>query len=182
MRLFVAIDFPDAVKDQLAALQTAVPTARWVKRAQLHLTLRFIGDAVNPQQLPALKAALSAVKVEPFEMRLSGVGRFPPAFKKPPRVLWAGVEAPPALADLQQQVEAGIVALGFPPQDHAFSPHITLARLNAFKPLPEANAFLERHHAFVSQPVPVTAFTLYSSILAKQGPSYTRESTFPLAK
>ncbi len=66
-RLFAAIELPDDVKQGLVALQTPIPTARWVPPEHMHLTLRFIGDVDNAQvaslidslretQFPALTA------------------------------------------------------------------------------------------------------------------------------
>jgi 2'-5' RNA ligase len=44
VRLFVALDPPESVKDSLADLQTGLPEARWTDIDHLHLTLRFIGE------------------------------------------------------------------------------------------------------------------------------------------
>ena len=60
VRLFFAIDLPEGAKDLL--LGTAVHLAenvpkqavRWVRREQLHLTLRFLGDTAV-SQLPRLR-------------------------------------------------------------------------------------------------------------------------------
>jgi 2'-5' RNA ligase len=94
MRLFVAIDLPDTVKDQLDTLPTRIPTARWMKRQQMHLTLFFLGET---DRIPDIKDALASVKAPPFSLSLAGVGRFPQRQKQPPRVLWVGIDAESAL-------------------------------------------------------------------------------------
>jgi len=177
-RLFIAVDLPEPVKARLADLCSGVPGAKWVKHDQIHLTLRFIGDA-DDAQTEAIKTALWTVKAASFEMRLESVGQFPPKGK--PRVLWVGVTAPPALTGLHQRITTALAALGLPAEDYPFAPHITLARLKT-PPAPEATRpFFARHAAFNTDPFPVESFVLYSSVLAPQGASYQREAIYPLA-
>jgi 2'-5' RNA ligase len=178
-RLFVAVDVPDAIKDQLVALCSGVPGAKWVQRAQLHLTLRFIGE-VDSTKFQQTKTALGDVRSESFWMALRGVGQFPP--KRAARVLWVGVDAPPTLHQLQAQVEATLNRLDFAPEERPFSAHLTLARLKTVPPPSAVESFLSRHTTFQSESFPITAFILYSSILSPQGPTYQREAVYPLSE
>src|SRR5512134_3292703 len=77
-RLFIAIELPDSVKDQLLKLRADIPGAAWVKRQGYHLTLRFLGDGIEAPKLESIKGALAAVTESPFTMQLQDVGRFPP--------------------------------------------------------------------------------------------------------
>ena len=178
MRLFVAIDFPDAIKDQVSALKAEIPTARWVNRDQMHLTLFFIGDT---ERIQDVKEALAAVKAAPFNLTLSGVGRFPPGDRKPPRVLWVGINPQPALNDLQARVTKALTAIDFKAEDRPFSPHLTLARLKIERPSSEAAQFLAAHQSFQTEPISISAFTLYSSVLASDGARYNHEAVYPLS-
>jgi 2'-5' RNA ligase len=176
-RLFIAIDLPDAVKDDLTELCYGLRGVRWVKRDQLHLTLRFIGD-VEDDLLDALSDALAQVRAAPFTFHLQGVGQFPP--RGVPRVIWAGVKAPPDLQRLHGQIESALQPLGVEPEDRPFSPHITLARLKE-SPSPESlRQFFGRHIHFKTAPILVSRFVLYSSLLAPEGPTYTVEGQFAL--
>lgn len=177
MRLFVAVDLPDAVKNQLEALRAPVPGARWVRRDQMHLTLFFIGET---ERAADVQAALQSVRGAPFDLLLNGVGRFPPGSRRPPRVLWAGFTPQPALLALQTQVAAALTALGFPPEDRPYSPHLTLARVKAEDALPAAERFLAAHAGFRAGPVRVEAFTLYASDLTPRGARYTPQARYPL--
>lgn len=178
MRLFVAIDLPDRVKDQLGKLQTAsIAGARWVSREQMHLTLFFIGET---EKNVAVQEALARVQTVPFEMTLAGVGRFPAGNKKPPRVLWAGVKAPAALGQLHGAVTAALSGSGFQPEDRPFSPHITLARLKAERPLREVDVFLQAQADFRTAPFLVDRFVLFSSTLTPQGARYTPQAVMAL--
>jgi len=181
-RLFAAIDLPKTVKDQLSALRGDVPGARWVKPPQMHLTLRFIGDQVAANQFQQIKAALAQVQSPAFDVQLQGVGRFPPSPKKPPRVLWVGTAEQPLLHQLYRQVNAVLAKVGVQPDDHDFNAHITLARMQAYKPSPEVERYLAAHAEFHTDMIPVTAFVLYASVLSPQGPTYKQEAVYPLLK
>jgi RNA 2',3'-cyclic 3'-phosphodiesterase len=177
LRLFIAVDLPDTVKDQLGKLCIGITGAKWVKRDQMHLTLRFIGE-VDDAQAEAIKAALSGIRSAPFTMTLDGVGHFPPKGK--PHVLWVGVTAPPQLTQLQRQIENALLSLNLPPEDHPFSPHITLARFR-MPPPPEAmRQYLAHHTAFRTETIAVESFVLFSSQLAPQGAAYRHEAVYPL--
>lgn len=174
-RLFVAVELPEAVKGTLTTGLTAVKSARWVKPAQLHLTLRFIGDW-PAEAMEALESALSEVRAEPFSVRVRGVG----TFGRPPRVLWAGLEPEPPLVALAEQVEAAVQAAGAPPEARSFSPHVTLARLKRSPPV-QVRRFVQAHEALVSAPFEVSEVLLFSSELTEQGAVHGVQARFPLA-
>lgn len=178
MRLFVAIPLPEAIITPLVALQTAIPTARWVGVEQMHLTLFFIGET---EREAAVKTALAAVQAAPFPLTLARVGRFPPGNRKPPRVLWAGIDSQPALHALQAQVTQALTGAGFTAEDRAFNPHITLARLKAQQPLPEVDRFLAQHENLRLPAFTVEHFRLYASTLTPQGAVYDVRGVYPLA-
>src|SRR3974390_3070368 len=107
MRLFVALDIPEDVRASLAALvaklRPACRDARWARLEGLHVTLKFIGE-VAAEKLEAIKSALAALPpCAPFPVKFRSLGFFPSARR--PRVLWAGIEAPPALAGLAKEIE-----------------------------------------------------------------------------
>lgn len=177
MRLFVAIDLPEKVKEEVAGLAGSLPGGRWVPMEQLHLTLRFIGE-VDEAQFQEIKSALTLVEGRAFPLALKGVGHFPSG--KHPRVLWIGLEANELLPELYQRVESALAAAGISPEERRFSPHITIARLKE-TPATAVAAFEERHAPFQAGPFPVAEFHLYSSALTREGAIHTREATYPLA-
>ena len=177
-RLFVAIDLPEEIKVHLKTLCTGLDGAKWVSHQQMHLTLHFIGDADETQQTD-IQTGLATIRTTPFKMGLTGVGQFPSKGK--PRVLWVGIEAEAGLKDLHKQVEHIINTIGFPPDDHDFSPHITLAR---FRIPPSQNSmqhYIQSHQSFTTETFGVNQFILYSSQLTSSGSIYNQESVFPLA-
>ncbi|RNC66045.1 MAG: RNA 2',3'-cyclic phosphodiesterase, partial [Desulfuromonadales bacterium] len=73
MRLFVAVDLPEGVRRSVAGLCRGLAGVRWLPPDQLHLTLRFIGeaeDAVNT----AIRSGLAAITLTPFPLSLQGMG------------------------------------------------------------------------------------------------------------
>ena len=181
MRLFVAIDLPNTIKDRLGELKTNIPTARWVNVENMHLTLRFIGE-VDDAKVDPLKSQLVSVESPSFDLSVFGVGQFPKNPRKPPRVLWVGFKEQPLLMQLQRQIETQIRSLKYPADKKPFSPHLTLARLKSPKPVREASKFQERYHSLKLDPFRVEEFHLYSSELSPTGAMYTQEATYPLNK
>ena len=180
MRLFVAIELSPQSKTQLSALKTELPGASWVKPSAMHLTLRFLGDQIDPIRLTPITKALESVKAEPLSLTLQGTGRFPEGSKKPARVLWIGLVDQPALTVLQAAVEQALIPVGFPAEERPFSPHITLARLKSEGRSPELDRFLQAQRGFRADPFTVREFFLISSVLTPQGPIYHHEASFAL--
>ena len=175
-RLFVAIDLPEEIKAALCALRCPISGAKWVSEAQLHLTLRFIGDA-DDDLLHRITTGLSDIMAAPFSLAMMGVGCFPP--KRDPKVLWVGIDKNEALFNLQNAVAKALLQSGLEPEIRPFSPHITIARLKETSAALLA-PFLQQNNRFVTPFFPVTEFILYSSTLAPQGAIHRQEALFPL--
>ena len=179
-RLFVALDPPDAAKRELETLTSGLhpPDVRWLPPEQWHLTLRFIGE-VDGGALYDVGEALADVPGQPFELRLKGIGHFPP--RGEPRVLWAGVEKSPELAALKRRIDRALrEAAGLPPDPRRFSPHVTIARFRQPPPPGRLGSYLMRHSLFRGEPFPVSGFRLYSSVLRPDGPVYAVEAEYDL--
>jgi 2'-5' RNA ligase len=174
-RLFVAIRPPEAIRDLLIDAMADSPELRWVGDEQLHLTLRFIGEVERPLA-DDIALALSRIRSEPFELRVTGVGIFE---RRSGGALWAGVEPKAPVAALAAKVERACVAAGLEPERRAFHPHITLARFNRAS-ASAAQAFLERNRALASPAFVVADFILYESHLSRHGPHYEAVTEFAL--
>ena len=175
IRLFVALEIPEAVRERLVALQGGVPGARWANDGQMHLTLRFIGD-VDDNVAHDVDDALAAIRAPAFTLELSGVGEFG---GKNPRALWAGVRSNDALLHLQKKIETALQRIGLEPEARKFSPHVTLARLKA-APREKVMAFLSHYGLFGSGPIPIKHFVLFSSHQGTGGSVYHAERVYPL--
>lgn len=131
MRLFVAVELPDAARAVLARglsrLKRDQPDARWVRAEALHLTLKFLGEqdaAFVATLAAALPAALAACA--PVAVQLGGGGFFPHRHRA--RVAWVGAAAP-GLEAWARAVDEAAAALGTVREARGWSPHLTLARI-----------------------------------------------------
>lgn len=125
MRLFYALWPDDGVRNTLAAWQhqNLPGTVRHTHVADLHLTLRFLGQ-VEPSRLSELRQLGDELILPEFELQLDRLGHWPR-----PAVLWAGPQAvPERLRTFHEQLENALEPLGFTPEGCSFRPHVTLAR------------------------------------------------------
>ena len=107
MRLFVALEIPVAVRENLVALLNSLralsPQTRWVRPENLHVTLKFIGEA-PAAKLAEIRSALAGARSDqPITLDFRGLGFFPN--EKHPRVFWAGIEASPNLKTLAADID-----------------------------------------------------------------------------
>ncbi|MCL2689809.1 MAG: RNA 2',3'-cyclic phosphodiesterase [Chitinispirillia bacterium] len=174
IRLFIAIDIPENICEDIGDIYEAIPGARWTPENQLHLTLRFIGD-VSEDIAQTIDNSLKTVKFAPFTMQLQSVGFFPP--RKEPRILWCGIAKNDILIRLQKHVERAVIAAGLPNADRKFHPHITVARLNGSPPQKLAG-FMSANSLFKTKPFLVSKFILYSSVLKREGPLHIKEAEY----
>ncbi len=178
-RLFIAVDPPAPVREQLTALYEPVRGIVWTRPEQLHLTLRFLGD-VDISLRTALEEALARVAVEPFVLPVEGVGFFPP--RGVARVLWIGVgHGHTRLHQLRQQIDDALLAAGLALDVRFFQPHVTLGRVKDETPPGAVQQFLKKHRDFEAAPFRVSAFVLYASELRPAEAIHTPWRTFPLS-
>ncbi len=178
MRLFVALSLPEAVRLRLASMCAGLPAVRWVAPRNLHLNLRFIGEA-DGGAFEDIDAALGAVRAKRFSVELAGVGHFGNGRRV--RVIWAGVAGEPLLAKLRDKVESAVVRAGVEPEGQKFQPHVTLGRGRG-APGPRLHEFLAAHSLYRSGPIEIDRFHLYSSFLGGAGPIYREERDYELLR
>lgn len=178
VRLFVAIDIPDDIREQFREIQEVLRQSRArlniVDHESMHITLKFIGE-VTGSSLSQICEALSGIEIAPFALDLGIIAANNP---KIPRVIWAEVQDPGSCRSLAGLVDDALTPLGIEPEKRRFRPHITLARVKQFHPSlfePLAEVITA-----CSGTIPVDRFTLKKSELTPDGPIYTDISHFPL--
>lgn len=176
-RLFIALRPPLAVRAQLAGLMAGIPEARWQSDAQLHLTLRYIGE-VDARMADDIVLALGQVRGLAPSVALAGVGRF--GQERSGDALWAGVAPAAPLALLHKKLDQALARIGLPHEGRAYHPHITLARLPRRPTEPPIDAFLARHAGLASAPFTMDAMLLYESRLGHEGAHYEAIARWPL--
>lgn len=125
MRLFVALNLPEEIKDYLKSLQDGLPEAKMNLTSDFHLTLQFLGE-VSPDKALEIKSALYHVFMPHMKIKLGGVGVF--KSRGHVNVVWVGLLIPEELKLVQSEVLEQLAPLGFL-EDKPFKPHLTLARV-----------------------------------------------------
>jgi 2'-5' RNA ligase len=189
IRLFVALEIPAAVRDNLATLidelraadgPSSKYRARWVRPENLHVTLKFIGQ-VDAGKLDAIRAVLAEVRSPSgVALRFCGLGFFPN--DRRPRVFWAGIEASANLAPLAAEIDARMGTLEIPRETRDFAPHLTLARLDPPGISEKLRAAAQKSVAREFGTLRAGEFHLIESKTRPTGAEYTRLSSFSFAK
>jgi RNA 2',3'-cyclic 3'-phosphodiesterase len=194
MRVFVAVDIDDAIRERITRFLEGVrgfaSDARWVQAESLHVTLKFIGEK-SEEAVENIKCVLETIEADAFEMSVRGYGFFPGA--RAPRVFWVGIEGGPKLTSLAATVDKKLARLDIPKEEHAFTPHLTLARGMGGSASPRKQksdhpnrSFQHLQEKLAALPAPdfgaMTAreFFLYQSKLCRGGSKYTKLAGFGL--
>lgn len=181
VRSFIAIELPDALKAELAQLQSWLksskqPWVKWVDPYNIHLTLKFLGS-VAVEKIDEIERAIeeSAQGVPPFRLEVKDLGVFPNLRRA--QVAWAGVSGEvDRLGHLQQRLESNLSRLGFALESRPFTPHLTLARLRDQASSEERQWFgqLITNTSFkASSIIKVKTINLMRSQLTKKGAIYS---------
>jgi len=179
MRTFISINWPASAVDLFQAWQRELQgkgvQGYWRRGANLHLTLKFLGE-IRPDQVQAIDRVLRAVAASrrAFTLTVTGLGVFPNL--REPKILWAGVVSR-ELRDLQAGIEQGLAPLGFIPDKRGYQPHLTLASGSISGVTPEILAGGEGLRT-VEQ---VSRFELMESIVDARGRRYRALAEYLLA-
>lgn len=176
-RAFIAVDIGHDMRQALARLQDELrrthPDIKWVLPENIHLTLAFLGD-VFPGHRDSLTTGLDSVAgtLRSFTCTVEGLGTFGPP--NSPRVVWAGIrQGADQLITMQANVAAMVRQTGLIPEDRAFHPHLTLARVK----FPRTARYLEERLAKLATTpfgtISVNSIQLMQSTLRPDGPVYT---------
>jgi 2'-5' RNA ligase len=130
-RLFVALDLPEGVRDQLAAWQSRAlrdPALRPMRPEALHVTLCFL--SYHPEKaIPRIEEVVASVSPRPVELRFDA--ELSPVPKGRPRLYALGAASDAAVA-LQGELSDALEAERFyEPEKRAFWPHVTVARVRS---------------------------------------------------
>ena len=175
-RIFVAINLPGDIKKELSSYSEKwkdLP-AKWTAKDNLHITLEFLG-ALTDEEIGEVCVIVKEIaeRHESFSLNLNQILYGPPN-KIPPKMIWAEGEKSKELTLLRQDLENSLTEkIKFVPENRAFAPHITLARISAWEwrgiepeERPEINEMLDL--AFT-----VESIEVMESEMRRDGPIYT---------
>ena len=170
MRLFVAIEIPENIKDYMVRIQKRIDhnlaKIRLVNKESMHLTLKFLGE-VQPSQVENIKLNLKKIKIGSFLTHLDSIGFFPD--ESYIRVMWMGLKPEDKIIELQKEIDEKLSNLF--EKEKKFKPHLTLARVK----------FIENKKVFIEQLKKIEVdkknfeirnFKLIKSTLSPKGPIY----------
>jgi 2'-5' RNA ligase len=135
-RLFIALTLPDEVKQRIERVQTELrgqlpdKGARWTRREQFHLTLRFLGNVAVDRVEELVESVRSVCETfRPLRLTAARLGFFPES--RSPRVLWIGVEdTDNRLGSLWGALNSATLPFTQEPAEKEFTGHVTLSRFN----------------------------------------------------
>lgn len=168
IRTFIAVEFPDRFVPEIERVSSMLktPGIKLVEPAQVHITMKFLGD-ITEDKIEPIISALSQVNLRPFEARIKGIGVFPkPAYIK---VIWLGAEGD--FDTLHKEIERVLSPFKFE-KDTKFVPHATLARV---KHMGERAALLEKIKKLEEVDLgsmDVSSISFKKSTLTPEGPIY----------
>jgi len=179
MRLFIAIDLPQEIKEKAQKVEQEMQKLHgsftFVKPDAMHITLNFIGE-VDKDLADKAKAALSSVSFTPFKVHLEGLSYFSPSFI---RVVYASIKEGSAEAKTLFETVGEALTANSVPYEHGgseaerFVPHFTLARVKYIKEKKPLLDFINAYSDFDFGSFTVRSITLKQSTLSEAGPVYS---------
>jgi 2'-5' RNA ligase len=180
MRLFISIDLPDELKEKIVAIineikKLNVIDGNFTKPAQLHLTLKFLGET-SREKVDKIKTTLEeiAARTSKFNIILQGLGHFDH------KILWAGGPDNNDLKNLAYIIDSELSKLGFEKETREFAIHLTLARVRYWKDKTKFSELLEKYSSEVFGKFTVRELKLMKSTLTSTGPVYEEVAEFSL--
>lgn len=185
MRLFIAIEISEEIREALAQIQSHLKYAgadvKWVEPHNIHLTLKFLGE-VNEEKAEEIKSILDGIAKEtrPFELSIKDVGAFPTI--EYPRVIWAGLDKGADESKmLAEKIDEGLSKTGFQKEARPFASHLTIGRVRSST---NKEALKEKMNSLLtpttrptnqdSPSQPISSVILFKSTLTPKGSIYTK--------
>lgn len=183
MRLFVSADI-EGLTDEITETQQLLSDAAGIRLTdpeQTHVTLKFLGDTDEdrlPELSTELERAIDASGVDPFEVEYGGLGVFPHLDYI--SVVWIGVrQGGDRMTRLHEAIEERTTAMGFDPEEHDFTPHATIARMDHAGGKEQVQDVVENRDPDIGS-MTVTEIRLKESTLTPDGPEYETVESFEL--
>lgn len=181
IRSFFAFDIDnDDVRRKMAKVQRLLAETgadiKLVETENIHVTMRFLGN-VAPSMVDSLFERMKQIQFAPFAVQLKGIGVFPSLSY--PRVVWIGItEGANELRGIFDQLEPQLRELGFAPDQHGFSPHLTIARVRSARNKPQLIDFVKKNTEFDFGKIQADCLRLKQSTLSPKGPTYSTLKEF----
>ena len=183
IRAFIAVDLDDPVIETICnvveILKPRITEIRWLRKENLHLTLKFLGNIAESQVEPIAAALRHPVGLfSPCTISAKGLGVFPD-FRRP-KILWVGLTGD-QLVQLAAGIESALMPLGFTPENRAFTPHLTIGRWReGSRPAKNLRQEIDSLNDFEFGACAIRQIVLFQSVLKPEGASYSQLRTIQL--
>jgi len=128
MRLFIAINFPEAIKSAMAKIRNSLRDAalrgNFTFDENLHLTLVFLGEC-DVIQANTVKAVMAETQFPEFSLMLDKAGYFK---RDNGNTWWIGLKENKSLSGLQADLTRHLQQKGFMLENRKYVPHVTIGR------------------------------------------------------
>ena len=172
MRTFISVELPDEVKEKIdefiKKLDDAEIKVKWVKKDNLHLTLKFLGWVEDNNLDKLIRSTEESVSNSgSFRVSLKGIGTFPEG--KNPQVVWVGTEEGGGkLCDLADRLSK----IGTRREKREFKAHLTIGRVKEKGGVDKLLKKLEKFKDIKFGEVLVDKICIMKSTLTPKGPIY----------
>jgi len=185
-RIFIAINLPEEIKNQLVNYQLKWPElpCRWTKKENLHITLVFLGYLTDEEILEASRITKEiATKHRSFPIELTKI-IYGPTDKKTPRMVWVEGSRSKELTELQKDLEDAFFEnfQQIQKENRFYTPHITLGRIKTwqFRQIePEERPQIDEE---INLSFEVNSIEVMESQLKRSGPEYNILESYQLSK
>ena len=183
IRAFIAVDLDDPVIEKVCnvveILKPRITEIRWLRKENLHLTLKFLGNIAESQVEPITAALRHPLGLfSPCTISAKGLGVFPD-FRRP-KILWVGLTGD-QLVQLAAEIESALMPIGFTPENRAFTPHLTIGRWReGSRPTKNLRQEIDSLNDFEFGACAVRQIVLFQSVLKPEGASYSELKTIQL--
>lgn len=188
IRLFIAVSLSAEILNKLEIYiseNRSFSGIRWVNTANIHLTLKFLGN-VEIKRIPKICDRLDSLtsRFSTLSLAVTGIGCFPNPER--PRIIWAGIHKNAIIIqDIASKLDEELHSIGFEKEKRPFTPHITIGRIKDPKRFAATSGFtnmvqkMQRHEFGECD---ITKISLIQSLLRPEGPLYTEVHSSPLSQ
>lgn len=180
MRTFISIELPERIRKEIfkefeKLRGSGFVSGNFVKKENLHLTLKFLGE-LSEEEISKIKEKLLEVEFSKLNLCTGEIGFFPS--ENYVRVLWVDLisEKTKYLKDI---LEEKLLEIGINKDSRPFSSHLTVVRIKTVK---DKEKFLEKLKELKVKKLnfEIDKISLVKSELTKKGPVYKILEEFTL--
>jgi len=177
IRCFVAVEIEDEILARLAEVQAELRASgapvRWSPPANLHVTLKFLGDIEESVVGQACTIVQSvAADHDAFALEFAGLGAFPNRHR--PRVVFVHAHDPSgALVQMAERLDRDMTAVGAAREGRPFRSHLTLGRVKGSSHMAALTRAMDRQADASCGRQTVEQIVLMRSELRRSGAVYS---------